>query len=91
MSDAVINLLKDLLKPLFIALAIILVVCALSKMGITFIRESNKITIATNYTSFTNVVIVVTNPNPGWLYGENQQNRVSSNLSIPAPIIPFSK
>ena len=84
MKDTIITLLTVILKPLSIAIAIYLVVYLLSGIGLQFIKQANNITVATNYTIFTNIVITVTNPNPGWLYDENKISSISD------PIIPFA-
>ena len=84
MKDTIITLLTVILKPLSIAIAIYLVVYLLSGIGLQFIKQANNITVVTNYTVFTNIVITVTNPNPGWLYDENKISSISD------PIIPFA-
>ncbi len=84
MKDTIITLLTVILKPLSIAIAIYLVIYLLSGIGLQFIKQANNITVSTNYTVFTNIVITVTNPNPGWLYDENKISSISD------PIIPFA-
>ena len=85
MKESIITLLSVILKPLSIAFAIYLVIYLLSGIGLQFIKQANSITVATNYTVFTNIVITVTNPNPGWLYNENKISSISDPI---IPVIP---